>query len=180
MTRFLWYLYSVYRPYKPFKIPRTIPRRGLQQGWHVLTAVTRFFSFLCSVYRPSDSSSSVVVPSLDPQATSRPCSCTRRLCKGTSHTCQGQGQNMEIHVTRAIKGWRKVLSKKRTFPFHLTSHMHRKCPFALPIKWFWAQLQNYSNDFIYTHKLRMLHENVETLFHDCLCCFFMFKLFLLW
>ena len=74
--------------------------------------MTRFFSFLCSVYRPSESSSSVVVPSLDPQATSRPCSCTRKLCKGTSHTCHGQGQNIRVHVTMGIMG-------KRTNTFHL-------------------------------------------------------------
>lgn len=54
----------------------------------LLTAVTRFFSFLCIVYSPSDSSSNVVVPSSEPHATNLPASCTRRLCRGTSHTWQ--------------------------------------------------------------------------------------------
>ena len=54
--------------------------------WMVLTAVTRFFSFLCNVYSPSDSSNRVVVPVCEPLATRRPCSCTRILCNGSSHT----------------------------------------------------------------------------------------------
>lgn len=52
----------------------------------VRTAVTKFFSFLWSVYRPSESSNNVVVPEWDPQAINRPCSCTLRLCKGSSQT----------------------------------------------------------------------------------------------
>lgn len=46
-----------------------------------------FFSFLWRVHRPWETSSSVVVPSWEPQAMKHPLSCTRRQKRASSHTC---------------------------------------------------------------------------------------------
>lgn len=46
-----------------------------------------FFSFLCRVHSPFETSSSVVVPSWEPQAMKHPLSCTRRQKRASSHTC---------------------------------------------------------------------------------------------
>lgn len=56
----------------------------------MLTEEAMFFSFLWRVHRPWETSSSVVVPSWEPQAMKQPLSCTRRQKRASSHTCWGR------------------------------------------------------------------------------------------
>lgn len=72
-------------------------RRGLCRDlarWLVAlsarTALTVFFSFLWRVQSPELISSRVTVPTLEPQATTRPVSCRRRLESGSLQTWGGR------------------------------------------------------------------------------------------
>lgn len=54
------------------------------------TALARFFSFLCRVQSPEEISSRVMVPSFEPQPTTQPLSCKRRLERGSSQIWGGR------------------------------------------------------------------------------------------
>lgn len=54
------------------------------------TAVASIFSFLWRVQSPEEISSRVTVPSFEPQPTTHPLSCRRRLERGSSQTWGGR------------------------------------------------------------------------------------------
>ena len=65
------------------------------------TAEAVFFSFLWRVHSPFETSSSVVVPSWEPQAMKHPLSCTRRQKRASSQTCRRARQS---HVALRLPG----------------------------------------------------------------------------
>lgn len=75
------------------------PRRGPAP-----TEEAVFFSFLWRVHSPLETSSSVVVPSWEPQAMKHPLSCTRRQKRASSQTCWRAGQTRGSHVTLCSSG----------------------------------------------------------------------------
>lgn len=56
------------------------------------TALARVFSFLWRVQSPEEISSRVTVPSFEPQPTTHPLSCRRRLERGSSQTWGGRAE----------------------------------------------------------------------------------------
>lgn len=113
-----------------------------QPKYALLTAVTKFFSFLWRVVKPSDNSKRVVVPEWDPQAISRPCSCTLRLCRGSSQTYRSYSNKTKIKQHRYNVG--RFLIKCEKNNFHLTS---REAPLAeiLKFSFFFWQLWSICN-----------------------------------
>lgn len=89
-----------------------------------------FFSFLWRVHSPEETSSSVAVPSWEPQAMKDPLSCTRRLKRASSHTCwrgrAGQGRR----ESKVILSWSDYLAPgeaERSSPLQ-TTFMTRLTP----------------------------------------------------
>lgn len=77
-----------------------LPRgRGQRRA---LTKEAVFFSFFWRVHSPFETSSSVVVPSWEPQAMKHPLSCTRRQKRASSHTCR-KGQADAVGLERGAK-----------------------------------------------------------------------------